>query len=67
MANTIIHKKSSVSGKAPLTTDLALGEIAVNTYDGKIYLKKNNGTESIVEFAPGVKVYNHTQASANTT
>ncbi len=67
MANTIIHKKSSVSGKAPLTTDLALGEIAVNTYDGKIYLKKNDGVESIVEFNPGGKTYNHTQDSANTT
>ena len=67
MANTIIHKKSSVSGKTPLTTDLALGEIAVNTYDGKIYIKKNDGAESIVEFSPGGKVYNHTQASASTT
>lgn len=48
MANTIIHKKSSVSGKSPLTTDLALGELAVNTYDGIIYLKKFNTIESIV-------------------
>ncbi len=56
MANTIIHKKSSVSGKSPLTTDLALGEIAVNTYDGKIYIKKNDGTESIVEIVPITKV-----------
>lgn len=65
MANTIIHKKSSVTGKKPLTTDLALGEIAINTYDGKIYTKKNNGVESIIEFAPQ-RIYNHTQASANT-
>ena len=56
MANTIIHKKSSVSGKSPLTTDLTLGEIAVNTYDGKIYIKKNDGTESIVEIVPITKV-----------
>lgn len=48
MANTIIHKKSSVNGKSPLTTDLALGELAVNTYNGIIYLKKNDGIESIV-------------------
>lgn len=67
MANTIIHKKSSVSGKTPLTTDLALGEIAINTFDGKIYIKKNNGTESIIAFAPGGKVYNHTQGSSSTT
>jgi len=49
MANTIQIKRSSVSGKVPLTTDLALGELAVNTYDGKVYIKKNvNDVESIV-------------------
>lgn len=44
-------KRSSVPAKAPATTDLVLGELAINTYDGKLYLKKNNGTESIVEVA----------------
>lgn len=44
-------KRSSVAGKVPATTDLALGELAVNTVDGKIYFKKNNGTDSIVEVA----------------
>lgn len=42
-------KRSAVSGKAPGPTDLDLGELAVNTFDGKLYTKKNNGTESIVE------------------
>jgi hypothetical protein len=42
-------KRSAVAGKAPLTTDLELGELAVNIYDGKLYLKKNDGTEGIVE------------------
>lgn len=42
-------KRSAVSGKAPVTTDLDLGELALNTFDGKLYTKKNNGTESIVE------------------
>lgn len=46
-------KRSSVAGKVPATTDLALGELAVNTYDGKIYLKRNNGTESVVEIGGG--------------
>lgn len=44
-------KRSSVPAKAPATTDLELGELAVNTYEGKLYLKKNNGTESVVELA----------------
>jgi len=34
MANSIIVKRSAVAGKVPTTSDLALGEIAVNTYDG---------------------------------
>lgn len=45
----ILHKRAGTSGKVPLTTDLALGEIAVNTYDGKVFTKKNNGTDAIVE------------------
>lgn len=49
MPNTVQIKRSAVSGKVPLVTDLQLGELAVNTFDGKLFLKKNNGTESIVE------------------
>ena len=49
MANTIKVKRSSVAGKVPTTGDLELGEIAVNTYDGKMYIEKNNGTASVVQ------------------
>jgi len=49
MANTIKIKRSAVSGKAPTTTDLELGELAVNTFDGKLYTKKDNGTASVVQ------------------
>ena len=42
-------KRSSVAGKAPAVGDVELGELAVNTHDGKLYLKKNNGSETIVE------------------
>ena len=42
MANTIQVKRSAVPAKVPTTSDLALGEIAVNTYDGKMYIKKDN-------------------------
>lgn len=52
MAQTIRLKRSAVAAKAPLTTDLALGELAINTYDGKMYFKKNVlGTDSIVTLA----------------
>lgn len=45
-------KRSAVPGKVPAVTDLELGELAVNTSDGKLYTKKNvSGTESIVDVA----------------
>jgi len=39
MSSQIIQKQSGVNGKIPLLSDLELGEFAVNTYDGKIFLK----------------------------
>ena len=53
MAQTLKLKRSAVSGNAPSTGDLALGEIAINTYDGKIFIKKDDGTQSIVTFEAG--------------
>ena len=49
MANTIKIKRSAVPAKVPTTGDLDLGELALNTYEGKLYIKKDNGTASIVE------------------
>lgn len=49
MANTLLVKRSATPSKVPLTSDLALGELAINTYDGKLYIKKDNGTASVVE------------------
>lgn len=55
MANKIQMKRSAVAAKVPTTTDLDLGELGVNTYDGKVYIKKDSGTPSIVEVTgPGV-------------
>jgi hypothetical protein len=43
-------KRSSVQGRTPTTTDLELGELSVNTYDGLLHLKKDqDGTESIIQ------------------
>lgn len=43
-------KRSNVPGKVPQVYDLALGEIAINTYDGKMYTKQSDGTtENIVQ------------------
>ena len=43
-------KRSNIQGSVPTTSDLVLGELSVNTYDGLIYLKKNqDGIESITQ------------------
>ena len=44
MAQTIQLKRSSVAGNKPGSSDLALGEIAINTADGAVYIKKGDGT-----------------------
>lgn len=50
MANKVQVKRSAVAGKIPTTTDIDLGELAINTYDGKLFLKKNvGGVETIVD------------------
>lgn len=43
MPNVIKLKQSSVGGKQPTTAQLAAAELAINTYDGKLYLKKTVG------------------------
>jgi len=47
MAQTIKLKRSATSGKVPSTGNLALGEVAINTYDGRVFFKKNDGSDSI--------------------
>jgi hypothetical protein len=48
MANIVLLKKSSVSGKIPLTTDLDYGEVALNYADGKLYYKTSGNTISSI-------------------
>jgi hypothetical protein len=49
MAQTVKLKRSAVAAKVPLTTDLSLGELAVNTNDGVLYTLMNDGTNKIVQ------------------
>ena len=49
MAQTIKLKRSATPGAVPTTAALSLGEMAINTYDGKVYIKKDAGAESVVE------------------
>ena len=49
--STIKLRRSGVGGKIPTTAQLDLGEVALNTYDGRIYVKKSvNSVESIIGF-----------------
>jgi hypothetical protein len=43
MASPVQIKRSAVAGKIPLTSDLALSELAINTHDGKLYTKTDRG------------------------
>lgn len=54
MASTIKLRRSATSGAIPTTSQLALGELAMNTFDGKLFLKTDqSGTEAIVEVGGG--------------
>jgi len=42
------------SGSTPSTTQLPLGDIAINSYDGKAYIKQVSGsTQNIIELGTG--------------
>lgn len=49
MATVIQFKRSSTQNATPGTGDLALGELAVNTYHGRFYTEKNDGSAAVVE------------------
>jgi hypothetical protein len=52
MATIIKPKRSETASAVPSSGDLAVGEIAVNPTDKKIYVKKSDGT--VVDMNPGV-------------
>jgi hypothetical protein len=63
-------KRSAVPAKIPSIADLALGELAINTYDGKVYTKKDDGTASIVEVggnSNGITTITSTDGSVTVT
>ncbi len=68
MSTIIKAKRSAVQGKVPLTGDLQLGEFAINTYDGKLFTKKNaGGVESIVEIGGSSGIFTTGSQSLTTT
>lgn len=72
MANpNVKFKRSSVPGKIPNETQVPLGEIALNTYDGKVFASKNVGIGTTVfavnpwNVGAGTDVYNIDFAAGN--
>ena len=68
--NQILIKRSAVPGKKPTTSNLALGELAINTNDGKIYTRRQFTAEAqlieeVVEFVGKVPVGNALYVSVN--
>ena len=47
MAQSIILKRSAIAGKVPDTASLNLGEIAINTYDGRLFFRKSGSAQSV--------------------
>ena len=60
MAQVVKLKRTSVEGRKPTTSNLELGELAINTFDGKIYFEKDNGSPSIREIATEDSYYFYT-------
>lgn len=49
MAQVVKLKRTSVQGRIPSISNLELGELAINTHDGRIFFQKDDGTLSIQE------------------
>ncbi len=66
-------RRSAVSGSIPSTSNLNLGELALNTADGKVYMKKSvGGTDTVVEvggnaLSASFTAYEYTATANQTT
>jgi hypothetical protein len=75
MSTRIIHKKSNATGVVPVisndaTNELELGEIAINTHDGKMFIRQDaDGTISLKEIGKADSVENvlYVSKSGNNT
>lgn len=62
MAQIIRLKRSNSSGSKPTINDIQTGEIAVNVYDGKAFLRKSGSVDEVVEL---VSTNTHTAIAGN--
>lgn len=59
----LIHFNSGTTGHVPTTANLAVGELAINYTDGKIFY--NNGAGSILQYSPPAVVLAATSGTIN--
>jgi hypothetical protein len=62
MAQIVRLKRSSTPGSKPTTSNLETGELAINVYDGKVFLRKSGSADTIEEL-----VSNNYSGSVNIT
>ena len=67
MPNKVLLKKSSVTSKVPLTTDLDYGELALNYADGKLYFKNSSNAIKSFTIDDSVVTLTGTQTLTNKT
>jgi len=70
MTNIIRHKRSGVEDRIPQLEDLELGQVALNFFDGKLFLKRDyvrdgDPVEEIVQFVSDVPIGNVLHVSKN--
>lgn len=49
MANKILIKRSNTQSGIPSTSAIDYGELAINTFDGRLFAKTNSGTPAVVD------------------
>ena len=49
VTQSVLLRRSNLAGRVPTTASIHVGEIALNTYDGRAFIHKSGSTESIVE------------------
>ena len=49
MSQKILLRRSNLAGKVPTTDSLHVGEIGLNTYDGRAFMHKSGSTNEIVQ------------------
>ena len=54
----ILFPRSSIPGRAPTLNEIDLGEIAINTHDGKAYIKRDRDGELSIQSIGGEETDN---------